>query len=159
MGDTLIPELQVWGEDRRKVLADFHAQVRQWGLAMPDVEPIVSHFGLNEFRTTGLIEYWIVNDEVAGYCGKFLFVFDGQTCPCHYHKRKHQTFFVMRASVKMVVNDAGRVMSEGDTLIMEPGTRHSFTGLGNALLLEVSMPSSLQDNFFDDRRIGRDGVV
>ena len=42
-----------------------------------------------------LIENWVVNEEDEGYCGKFLFVFDGQMCPCHYHPFKHDTCFHM----------------------------------------------------------------
>jgi mannose-6-phosphate isomerase-like protein (cupin superfamily) len=159
MGDTWIPDMQVWGEEREEALADFQAQIDAWALKMPDVEPLVTQFGLHDFRNTGLIEYWIVNDAEAGYCGKFLFVFDGQTCPAHRHERKHETFFVVRGKVVMVLNDEERAMVEGDTLVMPPGTRHSFTGDGDALLLEVSMPSTLDDNFFDDRRIGRDGTI
>ena len=159
MGKTWIPEMQVWGEERDKALEEFKRRIDAWGLTMPDVEPLVSQFGLNELREVGLIEFWVVNNAEAGYCGKFLFVFDGQTCPCHCHQRKHETFFVVKGAVAMSVDDEEREMTEGDTLVMAPGTRHSFTGLGPALLLEVSMPSSLNDNFFDDKRIGRDGVI
>jgi len=42
---------------------------------------------------------------------------------------------------------------------MPPGVGHSFTGIGPALLLEVSMPSILQDNFFENKSIGNDGVI
>ena len=48
---------------------------------------------------------------------------------------------------------------EGDTLVMPPGQRHSFTGVGPALLLEVSMPSRRNDNFFADRGIGDEGII
>ncbi len=60
---------------------------------MPPHEPLVSDFGLGDFYETGLIEYWVANEIQAGYCGKLLFVFGGQTCPMHWHKRKHETFF------------------------------------------------------------------
>jgi quercetin dioxygenase-like cupin family protein len=135
------------------------AQVAAWGLTLPAVEPLVIRFGLDEFGKTGEIEHWIANETGAGYCGKFLFVFDGQTCPYHRHEVKHETFFVLKGRVRMIVDGAERTMAEGDTLVMPPGVRHAFTGLGSALLLEVSMPSTLNDNFFEDRRIGRGGVI
>jgi mannose-6-phosphate isomerase-like protein (cupin superfamily) len=65
----------------------------------------------------------------------------------------------MKGKVRMVVDDEEKVLQEGDILAMPPGQRHSFTGLGPALLLEVSMPSSRQDNFFADKAIGDDGVI
>ncbi len=157
--ETLIPQFQLRGDERRAALHDFGRQAAAWGLTMPDVEPLVAHFGLDDFTRFGLIEYWVANEQSAGYCGKFLFVFDGQTCPAHHHNVKHETFFVVKGRVKMTTDGAARTMREGDTLVMAPGTRHSFTGMGNALLLEVSMPSTLNDNFFDDRRIGKDGVI
>jgi len=159
MSEQLPRELQIWGTERDVALAECRRQVSEWGLAMPDVEPFALHFGLNDFRRTGEIEFWIVNEEDAGYCGKLLFVFDGQTCPYHHHKLKHETFFVVKGRLGMVIDGEERVMNEGDSLLVAPGTEHSFTGIGNALLLEVSMPSSLNDNFFTDKRIGRKGVI
>ena len=50
-------------------------------------------------------------------------------------------------------------MPEGASLTIPPGTGHSFTGVGPALLLEVSMPSVIGDNFFEDTLIGKGGVI
>jgi len=41
----------------------------------------------------------------AGYCGKYLFVFDGQTCPLQQHKRRHETFFVVQGRVRMTFDN------------------------------------------------------
>lgn len=144
---------------RGEVLERVRAQIADWGLRMPDVEPVALHFGLNDFERVGETEFWIANEKDRGYCGKFLFVFEGQTCPYHFHKKKHETFFVLKGSIRMKTQDGERVMNEGDLLTMPPGTGHSFTGTTNALLLEVSMPSTLNDNFFEDRRIGKNGVI
>jgi mannose-6-phosphate isomerase-like protein (cupin superfamily) len=157
MGDYDNVELQE--PHRTSVLERIRAQIADWGLTMPPVEPLHLHFGLNDFMVTGETEFWIANEAELGYCGKFLFVFDGQTCPYHSHKIKHETFFVVKGSIRMRVGDDERVMREGDLLAMPPGAGHSFTGIGPALILEVSMPSILQDNFFEDRRIGKDGVI
>jgi quercetin dioxygenase-like cupin family protein len=152
-------EVEVLGPKREQVIAEVKAQIAEWGLTMPPVEPLPLHFGLDDFRVTGETEFWVANEEEAGYCGKFLFVFDGQTCPYHQHAMKKETFFVLKGQVRMKVGEEERVLSEGDLLTMPPGVAHSFTGLGPALLLEVSMPSILQDNFFADKRIGEDGVI
>lgn len=131
----------------------------QWGIVMPRVEPLVLHFGLDDFEHTGLTEYWVANEAHAGYCGKFLILLDGQRCPCHKHAIKHETFFIVRGRVEMTANDRTEIMHPGDTKVMHPGVRHTFIAAEPSLILEVSMPSILNDNFFDDTRIGQHGVV
>lgn len=150
---------QVTGPARQQALDRCLAVIRGWGLTMPAVEPLVMDFGLGRFNEIGEIEFWVANEEAHGYCGKFLFVDDGQTCPYHRHDRKHETFFVLKGQVRMIVDGEEKLLREGDTLVMPPGQRHAFTGVGPALLLEVSMPSTRQDNFFADERIGEGGVI
>ncbi len=151
--------VELRGPERADALEEVKRQISNWGLTMPPVEPLPLDFGLGRFRETGETEFWIANETDLGYCGKFLFVFDGQTCPYHHHQMKHETFFIVKGSVRMVVDGKERVMREGDLLPMPPGKAHSFTGLGPALILEVSMPSVLKDNFFENREIGTDGVI
>jgi N-acetylneuraminate synthase len=150
---------QVAGERRQQAIDDCLTTIRDWGLTMPGIEPLVLDFGLGKFDEIGEIEFWVANEEAAGYCGKFLFVADGQTCPYHKHAKKHETFFVMKGQVQMVVDGQEELLQEGDVLAMLPGQSHSFTGVGPALLLEVSMPSIRQDNFFANKAIGEDGVI
>jgi quercetin dioxygenase-like cupin family protein len=152
-------QLEIQGEERVLALAEIHAQLRCWGVTLPAVTPIPLHFGLERFREVGETEFWVANEREAGYCGKFLFVFDGQTCPFHRHAMKHETFFVVKGAVRMTTDDEVCELHEGATFVMPPGLGHSFTGLGPALLLEVSMPSVLQDNFFADHQIGANGVI
>jgi len=152
-------DVELSGPDRDRALAQVRDQIAAWGLTMPDVQPLPLDFGLGRFREVGETEFWVANETEHGYCGKFLFVFDGQTCPHHRHEMKHETFFVLKGSIRMRAGDEERVMRQGETLVMPPGVAHSFTGVGAALILEVSMPSVRQDNFFDDRAIGDDGVI
>ena len=159
MPEGAYADVELQGPERADAVQKVLARIESWGLRMPDVEPLPLHFGLHNFYQIGETEFWIANEEADGYCGKFLFVFDGQTCPYHRHAKKHETFFVLKGRVRMRIGDAERELTEGAVLPMEPGTGHSFTGMGDALLLEVSMPSLLQDNFFEDGRIGRDGVI
>jgi len=151
--------VELHGAEKAGYVAKCLTRIGQWGLAMPDVEPLALHFGLGRFEEVGEIEFWIANETDEGYCGKFLFVFDGQTCPYHHHAKKHETFYIVRGKVRMRIGDSEREMSEGDHLAMPPGMGHSFTGIGDALLLEVSSPSVLQDNFFEDKNIGDNGVI
>jgi mannose-6-phosphate isomerase-like protein (cupin superfamily) len=150
---------ELMGAARQAALARCRDQLEAWGLTMPPVEPVCFHFGLGDFDTFGLIEFWIANEVDAGYCGKFLFVFDGQTCPAHKHAKKHETFFVIKGAVNMTINGEATVRREGDVLAMPPGVEHSFTGQGPALLLEASSPCLLKDNFFADKQIGDAGTI
>ncbi len=141
------------GEGAVQALEAFKRQMKQWGVTMPTVEPLVLDLGLNDFKKTGLIECWIANETEAGYCGKYLFVFDGQTCPLHRHKEKIETFFIVKGSVIMTCGDKNFQMKPGDILRVDRWTYHSFTGKGPALLLELSTPCIIDDNYFENSNI------
>lgn len=141
------------GAEAERAVAAMRRQVAAWGLTLPDTPPFVCDFGLGEFEKTGEIEVWIANEIEAGYCGKFLFVFDGQTCPAHSHRTKHETFYLVRGAVEMFCAGAISRLEAGAVLGVPPGRVHRFTGVGAALLLEVSMPCVIDDNFFEDPRI------
>jgi D-lyxose ketol-isomerase len=145
--------MSVTGKLRNEALAACARQLKAWDVTMPAVEPLVLDFGLGDFARTGLIEYWIANETKAGYCGKYLFVFDGQTCPRHRHATKHETFLIVKGRVRLTCASKTCVMKEGDVLPVPPGRFHTFTGLGPALLLELSMPCEIADNQFADPRI------
>jgi hypothetical protein len=53
----------------------------------------------------------------------------------------------------MTVDDVENVMTPGDVLTVQAGNVHGFTGIGPALLLEISQPCRIDDNYFEDRRI------
>jgi mannose-6-phosphate isomerase-like protein (cupin superfamily) len=146
-------DVGVKGQKAETALSAFRKQMEEWGLVMPPHEPLVYGFGLDDFERTGLIECWIANEEEEGYCGKFLFVFDGQTCPTHCHKIKVETFFVVRGRILMIHDGVERRMSAGDVLRMNTGEMHSFTGVGPALLIEVSKPCRFEDNYFENTQI------
>jgi len=146
-------EIALKGAEAEKALSAFRRQIQSWGLAMPPAEPLVLDFGLGDFQRVGLVECWIANEVEAGYCGKFLFVVDGQTCPMHHHRVKHETFFIVKGRVRMTCDGAEREMAEGDVLPVEPGEAHRFTGIGPALLLEVSRPCMIDDNYFQNTAI------
>lgn len=143
-------DIALTGPEAAQAIQAMQEQMRQWGLTLPDTEPFVCDFGLGRFADIGEIEVWIANESEAGYCGKFLFVQDAQTCPPHGHRTKHETFYIVKGTVEMVTDERIRPMTQGEVLAVAPGIRHSFTGVGPALLLEVSMPCVLADNYFSD---------
>jgi mannose-6-phosphate isomerase-like protein (cupin superfamily) len=146
-------DISLRGPVRNEALARFGEQVAEWQIALPPVEPLVLDFGLGDFYRTGLIEYWIANEMDAGYCGKYLFVFNGQTCPSHHHRRKMETFFLVKGRLRVEIVTRAMELQPGDVLTVRPGERHSFTGIGPALLLELSKPCVIDDNVFADRSI------
>ncbi len=126
---------------------------------MPRGTTLALDFGLQRFAQIGETEVWIANDRSAGYCGKFVYVMDGQTCPYHHHGMKHETFYVLKGAMRMKMGGDEFIMREGDVMPMPPGVDHSFTGVGPCLILEVSLPSILRDNFFENKAIGDNGVI
>lgn len=145
---------EVVGEQREDVLQHCYDQIQKWGLTMPDDEPLMLHFGLNDFFHTGETEFWICNNLDEGYCGKYIFLFEGQRCPEHYHKIKHETFNVIKGQVKMTAKGEDIMLKEGGVFSMPVNTKHSFTAVGGpALVLEVSKPCLYQDSYFTDKAI------
>jgi D-lyxose ketol-isomerase len=151
---------EVVGEEKKKNLSKIFEQAETWGITLPETPSFMLHFGLYDFFVTGETEFWVANEVDAGYCAKFLFVFEGQTCPYHRHKVKHETFYILKGDARMVINEEVSVKNQGELLAMAPGTKHSFTGEGGAcLLLEISMPSVPGDSYFDNQEIGKGGIL
>ena len=75
----------------------------------------------------------------------YLFVFDGQTCPYHHHDVKHETIFILKGTMKMVINGEERIMKKGDTFIVNTG-----------VLRDDSVPNWLQCR---QRKPGDAGVL
>ena len=153
-------KVEVEGKEREKILDRAAKVIRTWGLTMPEVFPaFVLDFGLRNFAVIGHTEYWIANEEEEEYCGKFIFMFDGQSCPAHQHLKKHETFFVVKGTVVMHLPTGDLPMKPGHVLPMDRKTVHGFTAQGDSLILEVSLPSMPKDNIFREKRIGTKGVV
>ncbi len=135
-------------------LEAFHKQIAEWDMALPSVEPLVLDFGLGDFLRYGLVEYWIANEISAGYGGKYLFVFHGQTCPTHKHANKVETYYVVKGRIRVHYGKKSLVMQAGDTQRIDPGVYHRFTAIhGPAMILELSQPCIVDDNIFQDDRI------
>ena len=89
-----ITDIEVIGEEREQILQRLNKLAESWGLTIPDVTPYPLHFGYNDFYRVGETEFDVNNNIEEGYCGKFIFVLKGQTCPVHYHRVKHETFYL-----------------------------------------------------------------
>lgn len=60
---------------------------------------------------------------------------------------------LMKGSVMMDYDGKSFEMKPGDTLPVEKWKYHSFIGMGPALLLEISKPCIVEDNYFENKSI------
>ena len=153
--DEILKKLELQGEEREKVLKKCHEIVKSWGLKLPDVLPCPLHFGLNDFYRIGETEFDINNNIEQGYCGKFMFMFKGQTCPMHHHKKKHETFFIVKGEIEMELPEGKIIMTQGDHRPISQNTKHQFTAREDSLILESSRPDLVDDSIFDNERINK----
>jgi quercetin dioxygenase-like cupin family protein len=152
MADVM-DRLTLQGEERERVLKRIHKVVRSWRLRLPIVPPDPLHFGLNDFRRIGETEFNINNNLEQGYCGKFMFMFRGQTCPMHNHRIKHETFFLVKGRIDMELAGRRFIMNQGDICIVDQNVWHRFSALADSLILESSKPDLVDDSIFEDQRI------
>jgi D-lyxose ketol-isomerase len=153
--EEILKKLELPDKEREEALKRCRKIVSSWGLKLPDVPPSPSHFGLNDFYRIGETEFDINNNIEQGYCGKFIFMLKGQTCPMHYHRKKHETFFIVKGQVEMELPGEKIVMKQGDRKPISQGTKHQFTAKENTLILESSKPDLVDDSIFDDERINK----
>jgi len=151
--DDPIARISLQGEERAAALRRIHSVVASWGLKLPDTPPDPLHFGLGDFPRIGETEFNINNNVEQGYCGKFMFLFSGQTCPMHPHRVKHETFFVVKGRIEMDLGGKILTLGLGDTCVVDQNARHRFTALEDSLVLESSKPDLVDDSIFEDPRI------
>lgn len=89
-------------------------------------------------------EHWIVNKE---YCGKKLILKKGYRCSMHYHKKKDETFYIIKGRVLMELGQKKWVMNVGDVLHIPPGAKHRFTGLEDSEIIEFSTHHEDEDSY------------
>jgi quercetin dioxygenase-like cupin family protein len=82
-------------------------------------------------------EIWVVN--CPEYCGKFLFLRKGAQSSYHYHIKKKETFYCLEGQVALAINDISYMLNPySRPKTIDPGERHSFQGITEALILEIS---------------------
>ena len=89
-------------------------------------------------------ELWIVNRE---YCGKILKLKKGSSCSYHYHKLKHETFYINKGRILLEMDNNKTIMEVGDSIIVEQNTKHRFTGLEDSEIIEFSTHHEDSDSY------------
>lgn len=92
-------------------------------------------------------ERWIVNRD---YCGKILVLNKGYRCSLHHHKLKDETFYISKGSVLMECDGKAMIMNPGDALLIQPNTKHRFTGLEDSEIFEFSTHHEDSDSYRDE---------
>lgn len=87
------------------------------------------------------------------YCGKIMEVDEGAVCSVHYHLIKDETFLVLEGMILLTLYKASgekfeQTLQKGDTIHIPAGVAHSFLGITDATMLEIST----YDNPTDSRR-------
>jgi N-acetylneuraminate synthase len=127
----ILVRLSLQGKEKEDVLGKIKKVVNSWGLALPEGPADPLHFGYNDFARIGETEFNINNNVEHGYCGKFMFLFKGQTCPMHHHRIKHETFFIVKGKVEMELSGRTHILNTGDRLIVDQFSKHKFTALAD----------------------------
>ena len=93
-------------------------------------------------------ELWIANNDK--YCGKILTLKKGFRCSVHYHKNKHETFYILKGKVLMELGDEKKIMNPGDIQVVEQNQKHRFTGLEDSEIIEFSTHHEESDSYREE---------
>ena len=90
-------------------------------------------------------EIWMVNNEL--YCGKILELYKNKRCSYHYHRKKDETFYLLNGKILLEINGDTSILIPGDSVRINPGTRHRYTGLEDSEIIEISTHHSDSDTY------------
>jgi len=135
-----------------QICQDVKAVLDKAGVVYPGgVELEISHhYGIERFRETGIAMLTVVNRE---YCKKIIVVLPGQKHPEQFHERKEETFHVLFGILQLTLDGEQSEMNVGETVVVEPGTRHAFETTTGCVLEEISTSHYQDDSFYTDSTI------
>ena len=87
------------------------------------------------------------------YVGKLLVINKGHRLSLQYHKKKHESLFVLKGKLKLTLGRKTKTVGEGTAFAIPPKTIHRFEAAkGRVTLIEVSTPEiwdvvRLQDDY------------
>lgn len=115
------------------------------------------HFGMEHFRQYGAVIIDVIN---RIYCKKLVVVLPGQKHPTHYHKIKEETFQLLWGDFEIVLNEnTVKKLKPGDSLLVEPGNKHSFTSVNGAIIEEISTTHIKGDSIYEDEKINKKDLL
>ncbi len=111
---------------------------------------ISHHYGIERFREFGAVIVDCVN---RTYCKKLIILLPRQKHPYHFHKKKEETFQLLRGDLEVEVNGKRVKLEPGDTLLIKPNDWHKFHTLAGAIFEEISTTHYNDDSFYQDESI------
>ena len=98
---------------------------------------------------------WALTDV---YCGKVLFVKQGESLSLQFHREKDESWLIQSGRAKIELGAVGEsvlkteIVGPGAAFHYEPGTVHRITAVEDTTILEVSTPHlddvvRLEDNY------------
>jgi mannose-6-phosphate isomerase-like protein (cupin superfamily) len=91
------------------------------------------------------------------YCGKIMYFHQGAKFSMHFHSEKDETWLVMQGRFEVKYIDTAdasmhsEILNEGDTWRNFPLEPHQLICLEEGIIVEVSTPDSVEDNY----RVGK----
>lgn len=95
-------------------------------------------------------EQIIINEE---YCGKILVINRRGKCSLHQHLKKKETFYILSGLIKMEMASRILIMHPGSQITIHPGSYHSFTGIEDSQVLEISTHHRDDDSYRDPKAL------
>jgi len=113
---------------------------------------ISHHYGVDRFYEYGATIINCVNRE---YCKKIIIIVPGQKHPEQYHKLKEETFSILYGDVQINLNGIEKECKPGELVVVERGTKHSFSSKNGAVIEEISSTHYPEDSYYTDPEIAK----
>jgi len=68
----------------------------------------------------------------------------------HYHEKKDETFYILKGKILMEINNKKHVMLPGHSILINPKTKHRFTGLEDSEIIEFSTHHDDSDSYREE---------
>ncbi len=106
-------------------------------------------------------EIWMANDEVNNYCGKILHMNKGHRFSMHFHRDKHETFYILKGRVKLTIIETETSelvtisLEEGECYVIDRLVPHQVEALEETDIIESSTYHRDEDSY----RVWRDQSI
>ena len=96
-------------------------------------------------------EEWIALSDK--YAGKLLLIKKNRRLSLQFHKKKHETLYLLSGKVRLILQNRIIIMHQGQSRVITPGTVHRIEALEtDVCIIEVSTPEltdvvRLEDDF------------
>lgn len=157
-GPVMKHQIRIPADSEKQVLFtaihEMKSMLNEARVALPaDFETEFSHhYGISEFPSVGATMITVVN---RSYCKKIIIQTPGQRHPCHHHRKKEETFYVLWGVLEMNIDGRRRTLYPGDTVLVQQGVWHEFWTETGVIFDELSTTDLVGDSFYEDKHINK----